>query len=768
MISSTIGELADVRSTVARELEEQALAEGWLFEIHSTASGEPAESRYVEVARTCDLYVVIVAAQGSPATRAEYNAAFADNPTKILAFYLGDPSADTAELRSLIDSRHTRVQCRDADELPPRIVSAISDYIRSGEIVRYPLINELDDRLRRAEAVVRHVLPLCFIPVLRDAARLTDDDGLDHDSPEERLQATAAFSRTNHVVVEGIGGSGKSYAALALVRHVAQQGALPLILSPDNGHLDVSELISAELDAVRFYPGHDLLEEMARTGRLAFVVDGVDSLASDSRRLLLQELEDFARRFPRSRIVCCMRRSLPGELTSFRRFNLEPLSKPQTADMFASLGTEQIDSFPSQVADLARWPLWAWALLEVGPTAETGLVLLQRLLEHRVRVSGSYAPLETQLLLEAAAALAFRAWPEPTLDVADALDLLTLWRSSEPASSRYAAPPAAVIIERLSGAGVIQQARQLSIAHPLFATYLAAQEARLTQTFRDGMRDDGEFAMFVAALLPEDRSDEQVALLERHGPIGQARFLRLVPERSRTVGPTDSRLFGSTVEKLTGKAAECIAVENWTAWRESEHSGIGHPDSIGDWLSRGEVAFIQGNAFQLRTPVTLAAIEALARFKGRALKLRPAKDNWHDGLSDRELKQLRRLPSAELDEMLLQAAVDWRRQWRDVADAIRVGSLTELRIPDGEPQISLIVEWPDPRVRIEWGARAGVTRLPPTRENTRDYQPLSQFLGPGVAARVYRDVVDRTEKALGCTFGSQAWSRPEHVAAWAW
>jgi hypothetical protein len=78
-------------------------------------------------------------------------------------------------------------------------------------------------------------------------------------------------------------------------------------------------------------------------------------------------------------------------------------------------------------------------------------------------------------------------------------------------------------------------------------------------------------------------------------------------------------------------------------------------------------------------------------------------------------------------------------------------------------------DWPDPGLRIEWGEDCGVIWVKPDpNEPAWDYQPLSTFLDPGRSARIYQQLVERAERAIGCTFGSQAWSRPEHVAAWAW
>lgn len=65
MISSTIGELAAERKDIANALAAAGVADGCLFELHATTAGEPAEGRYLDLARRCDLYVIIGAAQDS-------------------------------------------------------------------------------------------------------------------------------------------------------------------------------------------------------------------------------------------------------------------------------------------------------------------------------------------------------------------------------------------------------------------------------------------------------------------------------------------------------------------------------------------------------------------------------------------------------------------------------------------------------------------------------------------------------------------------------
>jgi uncharacterized protein DUF4062 len=763
MVSSTIGELSAERRQIADSLAAAGIADGWLFELHATAAGEPPKARYLDVARSCDLYVIIIAAQGSGATEAEYHAAYEDNPRKVLPFFVGDRTDATKSLRALIESRHVRVHREDLADLPTAVVDAITDHVRSGEVVRPPLVEALDRRLQRSEQVVSGALPLSFIPTLRPNLR-----------PGERkaepgpFPATSLPAREHHIVLEGIGGSGKTYGALAMLHHASGNGKLPVVVQPTNNEVSIRELIVSAFEAVRFFPGDALFQQLARDGRLGVLIDGIDGIASDQRRVFLADVDEFARRFPRSLMICCMRRALPDELRHFARFTLEPLSDEQTADMFRSVDAPEIKTFPTQVADLARWPLWAWALLEVGPSVPTGLVLLQQLLDHRVRRSAAYSPIETEMLVDAAGALAFDAWPQPSMTAHDALTTLTTFGASSSVRSKFAVPPAQTVIERLSAAGIVQLTPDVVFAHPLFATFLGARHAVTAEPMTSAMAADPEFAMFVAALLGEDRGDEKLACLLRHGPVGQARYLRLAPETPREPEPDDPLVFGAAVKMLSGSAAECIVTDEWTAWRAADDPGAPDLDALQSWFAAGDVNFLPGNAFQRRSPVDVATIESLARFKDHVVHQRPREDRF-DRLNDAELKRLRKLSREELNELILQAALDWRREWREQAVAMGISTLPETAIGDGDPQVIVYEDWPDPGLRIEWGGKAGVSWVQPgSKEPAWGYRSLSRFLDPGRSARIYEELVERAEQALGCTFGSQAWSRPEHVAAWAW
>lgn len=760
MISSTITELADLRRTIEARVAGENLANGWLFELHAAAAGAVAEESYLSIARSCDLYVIVLAAQASAATEAEYNTAFEDNPRKILPFYLGALSPATFQLRNTIDSRHTRVVCESETDLIDAVVAGITNALMTAEIVRQPLVANLDARLRRSESVVRGELPISFIPHVRPVSDITG--GGSHDSMTMR----AASDRAPRLVLEGIGGSGKSYSALTAASWAARSGQLPLLITPRVGQLRVDHLIAAAFDAVGFFPGPDLQQQLARDGRLALVADGIDAIASDDRRVFMDSLDTFSQSSPRCRVLCCVRRLLPNELPSFKRFVVEPISDEQAKNMFEVVGAHGQHEFPTQVRDLARWPLWAWALLDVGSDVETGLVLLQRLIQHRVTTSGSYTPIEQEMLIDASGALAWAAWPQPAFSAGAALDALDRWAATESTRRRYQLPPASVILDRLSGAGIVQQGTELELAHPLFATFLAARHAA-TNEVSTAMLADPEFAMFVAAVLGRQRDHERLELLARHGPIGQARFLRLAPTPPRSATLDDPIDFGRAVAELTGQPTECIVTADWTAWRASDVPMRSDEASLAGWMTEGsEIAFVKGNAFVTRSPVEMAALEALGRYKNVVLDLVPDEQPWYWEIPPSVLKGLKRMSARDLDERLLQAALDRRQYQRDLARRMGIENLAEADVPDGDPQLRVVVEWSDPRFELTWGNGAVVERVPTDPDRQRSMRPLSELLHPKPV--VYRDLVQVAEEILGCKFSSQSWNRPEQVAAWAW
>jgi hypothetical protein len=69
---------------IDRRLTALGFIDDWVFEIHSTSGGEPAEAQYLDIARSCDLMILVIGQARSIATAAEYAEAWRDNPDKIL------------------------------------------------------------------------------------------------------------------------------------------------------------------------------------------------------------------------------------------------------------------------------------------------------------------------------------------------------------------------------------------------------------------------------------------------------------------------------------------------------------------------------------------------------------------------------------------------------------------------------------------------------------------------------------------------------------
>ena len=297
-------------------------------------------------------------------------------------------------------------------------------------------------------------------------------------------------------------------------------------------------------------------------------------------------------------------------------------------------------------------------------------------------------------------------------------------------------------------------------------TYLAALHAAMHEG-SPNMLADPEFAMFVAALLDRQLIRERLELLARHGPIGQARFLRLAPTPPLGPHATIPSTLGAAVAELTGHPTECIVTAEWTAWRTSDVPMQSDEVSLALWMTEGrETAFVKGNPFESRSPVEMAAIEALGRYKNVVLDLEPDEQPWYREIPPSVLNDLKRMKESELDELLLQAALDRRQYQRDLARRMGIENLAEADVPSGDPQLTVIVEWSDARFELTWGNGAVIERVPADRDRQRSMHPLSQLLHPKPI--VYRDLVQVTEQILGCRFTSQSWNRPEQVAAWAW
>ena len=300
-------------------LAEENLANGWLFEFHAAAAGAVAEESYLSVARNCDLYVIVLAAQASAATEAEYVTAFENNPRKILPFYLGALSPATAQLRNTIDSGVSHPSGVRIRERPDRRCCR-RDRQRSHNRRNSPSAPRCEPGraastvgVSRARRVADQLHSARLPREQRDGRRLARVD--DHAASDGALR----------LVLEGIGGSGKSYSASP--PRAARSGQLP-------GHarcgtwLDVNHLVAAAFDAVGFFPGPDLQQQLARDGRLALIADGIDAIVSDDRRVLLHAESGGVFQRPPRGAACCVACADSSRMNSLR---LNGLSSSRSA-----------------------------------------------------------------------------------------------------------------------------------------------------------------------------------------------------------------------------------------------------------------------------------------------------------------------------------------------------------------------------------------------------------------------------------------------------
>lgn len=353
MLSSTMDELASVRSVIARRVESSSTAEAWRFESNAVAAGSPPDEQYLGIARSCDLFVLIVASQQSDATEAEYQAAYEDNPEKVLPFYLDDGSPEVKDFRRLIDSRHARVISESATDLAEAIANAILDALRTGKLLRRDLVSHVDSLIDSYRNIIADV-PILTIPHL--------------ESDQEPVPATKRLTLGKAVALSGVGGAGKSVTAAVCARAASRDmRTLPIVVPATQGRHDVEELVRNRFSSIRFDASSSELSSWAQEGRLLIVVDAIDGLSATHRLFLLDSAASWAERFPRCGIIVCGRRFSQQELQSFQHLSVARLHSQQLGDLLTALGLPiEPLKVPEQIRDIATTPLWATILMRYG------------------------------------------------------------------------------------------------------------------------------------------------------------------------------------------------------------------------------------------------------------------------------------------------------------------------------------------------------------------------------------------------------------------
>jgi hypothetical protein len=762
MMSSTIRELEAVRAQVAARIDAAGAASSWLFEKHAVAAGAPPEEQYLGMARSCDLYVLIVAEQQSDATEEEYDEAFKDNPEKVLVFFLGDGGADVATFRELLQNRHTRVKKDAAAELTESITSAVLDAVNTGKLVRPTLLKALCDRIEVGRRLISDV-PLLDPHVI---------------AGNDRARAMEVLKPGAHIALCGMGGAGKSLSAAISARSIADdQRTLPIVVQPTPTSTALLPLITAAVNAVRYDAGPETLHRWAHEERVFLIVDAIENVAGPERRQLMESIATWTRQYPRCGVVVCARRFADDELADFARVSAAPLNEEQEGQILASLGVGVSDiTFPPQVADIAHWPMWFVLLIQLGPSAQTGLDLLQRLVDARLETAKMTSQTELLELRSAAGAVADGLWPTTEGDTRVAIDAIEAWAQDQATRRKFTERPADDVLARLGRAGLLEVGTTVAFPHRLLATILASEHVAANPELMVGV--DQELAPFVAALVDDDKHRDQVlSLLSVHDVVTLARYVRLSrPIRRESTTATDGERLADAFKLLSKQSSLAVlSGPGWVAWRPARERSarVATEDKeYLDWANESDIpiSLWPAQPFCGRTPEFLAASEVLARFRLRALSLQPLGDRWMR-MPENEVERLL-LSRDELTPILISRLKIRRDIQNELVEQLRLPDGYAFGAPLGEPRVRVWISRAGAAyANVEWGATTPTVEyydVDPVYPREYSLEQLDVLLSADPAAAVYHDLVDHVQRQIGFRLDSQSWGQPELIAAWAW
>jgi hypothetical protein len=781
-ISSAIAGMTDLRARIAQELEALDLADQWLFELHTTAAGEPAESHYLDVARSCDLMVVIVGDRRTEGTEDEYDEAFLDNPDKILPFFLGDGNDEVKPFRAKLEqpNRHLRKKVQTEDELVVDVVEAVEAAVRNGRLLTAPLRRALAARLVALDQLINLQPPRSYLPALaRDGTR---------------VPWSLAWSQASPMVVEGPGGAGKTYGALVALHQLSlvsrirlrereehEQATLdvvlPLYLRATADQHRMPGLIAQAFTAARFFPGRELTEQYAREGRLAIVIDGHDDLIGADREALLESVDEWHTTFPRCRVALLARAVADDQLSDFSRLRPAPFGDSHITEMFACEGRAirgMID-VPAELTDLVIWPFWCAALARFGLEAGSGLALLQKIIE--ARLTATHDVTRAAKVRAAMGWLALKGYPATGFFAAEGLDWLAEWQQTSETQARFETEPAETLLETVRHSGLIQaEDQRLVFLHPLLAAVLAA-EAGLTDPTQTPVQASGELSVFCTALLGEQQHSSVLEMFESHDIFFIARVLRLHVPHPRSSDPqSDLERYQRTLRALAPLAGPQQAAtlsastvkaargENWTALTHTEGEDPALLQSFEELTAidpESELVVWQDDPFVERLPEHLAAAEVLMRFKRSFDALTrseiepdppvdPAPDD-QDELAQRLLEHTRAVGEAERA----------LREQSGLADTPTLGRL------DDEPHLEITYSNGGRWIDESWGYVEAEVRFE-DEGKLEGWDSAAHFLAKDPSDAARDRLRKQVEKEIGSALGSAAWNRPTALAGWVW
>jgi hypothetical protein len=784
-ISSAIAGVEGLRERLHDALAALDLADDWLFEIHAPADGGPAEAQYLDIARSCDLMVLVVGDKRSPGTEDEYHEAYSDNPDKILPFYLGPNSEEVRAFRALIDSRHSRVEVASEDELVLKARTAVEHAVRNGRVTISLLREGFERRLDDLDRLLDAEPPRAYRPTLTIEGATCDH--------------SAALAHRPHLAILGIGGAGKTYGALVELHRLcavarrssgsaheppkAQRDAvIPLYLRATAAAFQMGALIDLAFSVARFYPGPELTAQFAGEGRLAIAVDGYDDLPAAARIALLESVAEWARGHPRCRVMVLARALPDGALPDFARAAPAGLSDAQVAELFAAAGQpiRGMLDVPPELAVLVRWPFWANAIARFGLDVVSGLDLLQRTITHRLKLAAPGEVGRQDKLRRALAALALQAHPGVTLPESEALAELDAWQQTPTAASLFAPEAADQLLEAVRRSGLVNSDfEQIAFVHPLVASTLAAEFCASADGLPPKALEDAELATFTAALLRDGHETDLADVLSTNDIFFLARVVRLSPPATRTL-PFEGDLarYRDTVRRLAplagprsvdalrqGDVAAAIG-NTWTAIRQvdGEFRILGGEYAALLVLPGSEEMTVwEGSPFAERLPERVAAAEVLWRFKRE-----------FDGLTETTIAFVTEPPATlpsdrdALARLVLARVVEVGSEERKLRVEAGLDATTALPSLAGHPHVTISTRHMARFVQEDWGHERATIDFQEESQMEVRFDDVPRFLSGSAHSRARERLRSRVEREIGSALGSGAWNRPTALAGWIW
>jgi Domain of unknown function (DUF4062) len=770
-LSSAIRDLREERRLTKEAIDALGLADPWLFEFHAAASGDPPDVQYLALARTCDLFVLVVADEVSEATWLEYLEAFGDNPSKVLPFLVGTATGRATDERSTLAARHTYVPLQDRSEIPPAVATAVNHAVMTGQL----LLGPLDAILQQSAAWMERLLGLPAGVQLTSTALADDGNPTD---------PSGVFVSESRLVLTGPAGSGKTHYGLQALLRRSNRRSLPVRIKLQRGPTPrLESLVDALLLETRFRAGGMLISQWAAEGRLALVVDGLDELADVDREGALRSIAEFSETYPRSSVVVAVRALAAASLPRFTRLHMAPIPDEDLVSLFRAAGRElrSTRDLPAGLVSFARLPLWAGLLATSGLQARTALELFQGVVQGRIQAILPNEAIAASALHRAIGILALEDQSNPGPAVASCVDALARWLVSPAVTSRYSSLSSEWVLEQASSSGLVGiEAGRVVFAHPLLSACLAAEEVASSGVEADRHRLGSDGRAFLAVLFDDNQADVVLDILAACDVFTLASVARLIVARPRRVDvrvdiPRYDAALGRLADRAGEVAARTVPQEqtsallsgNFIALRRSStpEAVVVESDDLTAWASPNEAPTSytcwSRNPFASETPELLAAAEVVHMFKVRVLALRPAGSRWAPhGANGGELLGNR----DDLSIRLLDFVTASRSARRLLLEELNLQVHALAQVETGEPQITIRPDPNDPRFLVEWGHSDSSVVFADADSN--HYGESLRVLLTDPAVHAWYELVDELEKELESPLASQSPTMPSRFAEW--